>query len=322
MPTRRSLIGAAATVCAVLLAGGAAQAKATQTVLIGGGSSGGVRTLAARQICALMNDRAGGAYGCIARPSFGSGFNIRAVASGLMQFGLAQSDRAHEAFNGLGAWDEKPVAHLRSVFGLHAETVLLVTRADTGIARVADLAGRTVNIGNPGSALRGNAEDVLRLHGIDRDRDIVFRSLWLDEAARALVEGGIDAFFATVGNPAAAVTRAADAADIAIVPIESEAVRSFVAARPHYVMAEVRPGVYGGVAAPVPTYAATATVVSGAAVADDLVYDLVRTVFENLDVLRSAHPAFAALAPEAMLADLPAPLHPGAARYYRERGWL
>ena len=291
-------------------------------MLIGGSTAGGAYTQAARQICALMNDRAGGTYGCIARPAFGSVFNIRAVAAGLMDAGLAQSDRIHEAFNGLGAWDGKPVEHLRSVFGLYLETVLLVTRAKTGIARIDDLVGKTVNIGNPGSGPRGNAEDVLRLHGIDRDRDITFRSLRLDQASHALVEGGIDALFATVGNPAAAVTQAADAADIAIVPIDSEAVRSFVADRPHYVMAELRPGTYRGVAAPVPTYAVTATVVTGAAVADNLVYDLVRTVFENLDVLRNAHPAFGGLTPATMLAGLPAPLHPGAVRYYRERGWL
>ena len=320
MLTRRAF--AAAFAASLLAAGAAPHAKAARTVLFGGGAAGGIHTRAARRICALANEHGGDAYACIARPTRASVFNIRAVAAGLMDFGLARSDLGHQAFNGLGAWQGAPVAGLRSVFGLHRETVLLVTRADTGIAGVADLRGRTVNIGRPGSGPRGNAEDVLRLHGIDRNRDIETRSLKLEHAARALVEGTVDAFFCTVGNPAAAVTEAADAIDMVIVPTDSEAVRRFVAASPYYVMATLEPGTYRGVTAPVATYAVAATVVTGAAVAEDLVYGVARAVFEELDGLRSAHPALRGLEPAAMLEGLPAPLHPGAARYYRERGWL
>ena len=320
MLTRRALV--AAFVASLLAAGAAPQAQAAQTILFGGGAAGGIDTLAARRICALVNEHGGDAYACIARPTRASVFNIRAVAVGLMDFGLAQSDLSHEAFNGLGAWQGKPVEGLRSVFGLHHETVLLVTRADTGIAGVADLRGRTVNIGRPGSGPRGNAEDVLRLHGIDGNRDIETRSLKLERAARALALGTVDAFFCTVGNPAAALTEAAAASDIAIVPLDSESVRRFVAASPYYAMATLAPGTYRGVAAPVATYAVAATVVTGAAVAEDIVYGVTRAVFETLDGLRSAHPAFRDLQPAAMLEGLPAPLHPGAARYYRERGWL
>ena len=287
-----------------------------------GGPSGGVYTLAARQICALVNEHARDKYGCIARPAPGSDFNIRAIGIGLMEFGFTQTDRNHEAVNGLAAWDGKPQEGLRSVFSLYPETVLLVTRAGAGIADVTDLKGRTVDIGHPGTGPRGHAEDVLRLYGIDRKREVVARSLGLDDAARALVDGTIDALFCTVGSPSAALAAAAEATDIAIVPIDSEAVGAFVAARPGYVPATLPPGTYRGVAAPVATYAVTATVVSSADAAEDLVYDVVRIVFENLDVLRSAHPALGGLAPAAMLKNLAAPLHPGAARYYREQGWL
>ena len=314
-----------ACLAAALLAGSAPcapDAAAVQPVLIGGGSSGGVYTLAARQICALVNEHIREEYGCIARPAPGAVFNIRAIGIGLTDFGFTQSDRNHEALIGLAAWDGKPREDLRSVFSLYPETVLLVTRADAGIADVADLKGRTVSIGTPGTGPRGHAEDVLRLYGIDRKREIETRSLRPGDAARALVDGTIDAFFCTVGNPAAAIAQAADAADIALVPIDSEAVGAFVAARPYYVVAMLPPGTYRGVAAPVATYAATATMVTGADVAEELVYDIVRAVFMNLDVLRSAHPALQGLAPAAMLQGLSAPLHPGAARYYREQGWL
>lgn len=315
MLTRRTAFGASLAVALLLGAvphsPGATDARAAQPILIGGGPAGSVHTLAARQICALVNERARGEYGCIARPAPGFAFNVRAIGAGLMDFGFTQS--------ATGGW---PRSGLRSVFSLHPETVLLVTRADAGIAAVTDLKGRTVNIGIPGSAPRTNAEDVLRLYGIDRNREIEARSLGLDEAWRALVEGTIDAFFCTVDNPAAAIAAAADAIDIAIVPIESDSVAAFVATRPHHVMATLLPGTYRGVAVPVATHAVIANLVSSADAADDLVYDVVRLVFENLDVLRSAHPALRALDSAAMVKHLSAPLHPGAARYYREQGWL
>ena len=130
MLTRRTVLGAAAA--AVLLAGAAPHAEATQTVLIGGGPADSVYTLAARQICTLVDERAGHKYGCIPRAVPGSVFNIRAIEIGLMEFGLAQSDRTREAVVGLDAWEGKPVASLRSAFSLHPETVLLVTSADVG----------------------------------------------------------------------------------------------------------------------------------------------------------------------------------------------
>ena len=320
MVSRRTLIGAAAA--AVLLAGAAPHAKASQSVLIGGGSAGGLHTQAARDICGLVNEHAGGRYRCVARPAPGSLFNVRAVELGLMDFGLAQSDRIYEAVVGIDAWEGRPATHLRSVFGMYPETVLLVVHADAGIASVADLKGKTVSIGNPGTGLRGNAEDVLHLYGVDQNRDIEARALKPEEASRALALGTIDAFFCTVGDPAAAVAEAAAATPIAIVPIDSAAVGSFVAERPYYDTVELPPGTYSGVTAPVVTYAVTATVVTSAQAADDLVYDVVRTIFENLDALRDGHPAFRGLDPASMLEGLSAPLHPGAARYYRERGWL
>ncbi len=320
MITRRTLIGAFAATA--LLAATAAPAKAAQDILIGGGSVTGVYYQVALHVCNLMNKYAADNYNCVGRPALGSVFNIRAVERTLLDFGVAQSDRNLEAFNGHGDWDGKPMASLRSVFSMHPETVLLVTRADTGIGSVADLKGKSVNIGNPGSGQRGNAEDVLRLYGIDKDNDINAQGFQQGEASRALIDRKIDAFFYTVGNPAAAIEEPANSTDIMIVPIDSDAIRSFVGERPYYVMTTIQPGTYKGVDSPVDTYAVTATVVTGANVADDLVYDVVRTVFENLDELKNVHAAFRHLDPAAMLKGLSAPFHPGAERYYRERGWL
>ncbi len=300
---------------------GAAPAHAQRELLVGGASLTGVYYQVAQALCDLLNRHGGGKYQCVGHPALGSVFNLRAVERGLFDFAVAQSDRNWQAASGVGDWQGRPAAKVRSVFSMHAETVLLVARQDAGVRAVADLAGKRVNIGNPGSGQRGNAEDVLRLYALDPQQDLKAVGLQQADAARALVDGKIDAFFYTVGNPSAAISTPALATAVRIVPIDSAALRSFVAERSYYVMATIPAGSYAGVGRPVQTYAVKATVVTHAGLEDEVVHDLVKTVFERLDDLRRASPAFQYLEPGNMLEGLSAPLHPGALRYYREQGW-
>lgn len=308
---------------AVLMAGTFATApvKAGQDILIGGGSVTGVYYQVALNVCNLLNKHSNDKYNCVGRPALGSVFNIRAVKRTLLDFGVAQSDRNFEAFRGQGDWDGKPMDDLRSVFSMHPETVLLVTRADTGINSVADLKGKRVNIGNPGSGQRGNAEDVLRLYGIDKDNDIKAQGLQQQEASRALIDKKIDAFFYTVGNPSAAIEEPANSTQIKIIPINDAAIYGFVDERPYYVMTTIPAGTYKGVDVDVETYAVTATVVTSANASEEMVYDTVKTVFDNLDELKGTHAAFRVLTPKSMLKGLSAPIHAGAMKYYKEQGW-
>ena len=160
-----------------------------------------------------------------------------------------------------------------------------------------------------------------RLYGIDKDNDIESQGLQQQEASRALVDKKIDAFFYTVGNPSAAIEEPANSTDIKIIPINDAGIYGFVDERPYYVMTEIPAGTYKGVDENVETYAVTATVVTSASASEEMVYDVVKTVFENLDELKSTHAAFRVLEPKAMLKGLTAPFHPGAEKYYKERGW-
>jgi uncharacterized protein len=299
-----------------------AAARAATDILFGGASVVGVYYQAALQICNLVNRHGEGKYNCVGRPSLGSVFNINAVDRGLLDFGVAQSDRNWQAFNGHADWEGSPVETLRSVVSLHPETVMLVARADSGIESVEDLRGKRVNIGNPGSGQRANAEDVLRLYEIDPSRDFRAQGLQQQEASRALVDRSIDAFFYTVGNPSAAIEQPAQSASLRFIPLDAPAIQEFVSERPYYVMTEIPANTYRGQGEAVPTYAVTATVVTRDDVPEEVVYDVVRVVFERLDDLRASHAAFRNLEPEQMLQGLSAPLHPGAERYYREQGWM
>lgn len=311
-----------ALVVALGLALSAPQAMAKQDILFGGASITGVYYQVALQISNMMNKHMGGEYNFIGRPTGGSVFNINALDRGAFDFAVAQSDRNFQGYNGTADWEGKPVTVLRSVFSMHPETVMLVTRKDTGITSVNDLKGKRVNIGNPGSGQRGNAEDVLRLYGLDFTKDFRAEALQQHEASRALVDRNIDAFFYTVGNPSAAIEEPAQSVDLDMVPLNSDAIRNFVVEHPYYIMTSIPAGTYRGIDRDIETYAVTATVVTNESVSEQVVYDMVKTVFENLDELRASHAAFRYLNPEEMLQGLSAPLHPGAEKYYKEKGWM
>jgi hypothetical protein len=312
-----------AIVAAVILAAGGSTTAGAQMrdVLIGGGAVTGLYYQVAFQTCGLMNRYAGDRYNCIGRPAFGSVFNIEAVNRGLLDFAVAQADRNWQAVNGEAEWDGKPVAALRSVFSAYPEAVLVVTRRDSGIRKIEDLKGRVVNIGNARSGQRGNALDLLPLYGIDPLRDIRAEGLQQGEASSALVDRKIDAFIYTVGVPSPAIDVPANATEIAILDVNSDAIRRFVADKPYYRLVRYPEGTFRGVDS-FETYVTTATVVTRADVDAQLVYDYVRTVFENLEELRGTNAAFRMLTPQGMLRDLAAPLHPGAARYYKEIGLM
>lgn len=311
-------VSAVALAAAVFLP---SQAKAGQDILIGGGSVTGVYYQVALQTCNLMNKHNGDKYNCVGRPSLGSAFNINATQRGLLDFGVCQSDRNYEAHNGEGEWEGRAVGDLRSVFSMHPESVLAVTRVDTGIESIGDLKGHTVNIGNPGSGQRGNAQDVLDLYNLNVEKDIKAQGLQQGEASRALIDKKIDAFFYTVGLPAAAIEEPANSTDIRILDINSQAIKDFIADKPYYVMAKYPEGVVKGSNA-FETYAVKATVVTSANASEEMVYDYVKTVFENLEELKGSHAAFKVLSTEEMLQGLTAPLHPGAEKYYKEIGLL
>jgi uncharacterized protein len=300
----------------------APQAMAKTDVLFGGAAIVGVYYQVALQISNLMNKKMGDKYNYIGRPTGGSVYNINSLIRETFEFGVAQSDRNFQAYNGLADWDGKPVTNLRSVFSMHPETVMLVTRKDTGIKKVEDIKGKRVNIGNPGSGQRGNSEEVMKIYGIDQNKDISAEGLQQTEASRALVDRKIDAFFYTVGNPSAALEEPAQSIDMVMIPLDHPDIKKLAEEKPYYVYTKIPAGTYRGVDYDVPTYAVTATVVSHENVPEEVVYDMVKTVFENLDELKGSHAAFRVLDPKQMLQGLSAPFHPGAIKYYKEKGWM
>lgn len=253
----------------------------------------------------------------------GSVFNANAIATGDLEFGILQSDRQFQAYNGTADWEGKPITKLRAVFSIHPELVNIVAGADKNIKTIYDLKGKIVNIGNPGSGQRGNALELFAVAGIDPEKDLKTEGLKPAESASMLQDGRIDAFFYTVGHPNGSMKEAvAGARKVNFVEVPAEISAKLIEKYPFFAAASVPVKLYPGIDndADVPTFGVKATLCTSSDVSDDIVYAITKEVFENFEEFKNLHPAYASLTKAQMLDGLSAPIHPGAMKYYKEAG--
>ena len=294
-------------------------------ITIGTGGVTGVYYPTGGAICRLVNkNRAEHGVRCTVESTGGSIFNLNTIAAGELDMGVAQSDWQYHAYHGTSRFAEKgPNPDLRAVFSVHAEPFTVVARADAEVSTFADLKGKRVNIGNPGSGQRGTMEVLMQAMGWTVDDFQLASELKSAEQSRALCDNKIDAMVITVGHPSANIKEAATACDAVLVEVSGEAVDGLVAENSYYRHATIPGGMYRGTDADVRTFGVGATFVSSTATSAETVYQVVKAVFENFEDFKQLHPAFGTLAKQQMVKDgLSAPLHDGAARYYREAGLI
>jgi uncharacterized protein len=297
------------------------QAKTT-FVTIGTGGITGVYYPTGGAIAKMVNAKRK-VYGIRAtvESTGGSVFNVNAVMSGDLEFGVVQSDRQYQAIKGMAEWEGNPQKDLRAVFSIHPESVTLLATVDSGIMDIKDLKGKRVNIGNPGSGQRQNSIDALEANGLDWEKDIQAEQVKAAEAPGLLQDGRLDAFFYTVGHPSGAFKEAtAGATKVRFVSISNA--DKLVAKYPYYAKSFVPVDQYPGAQndKDVPTFGVKATFVTSAKVPADVVYAITKEVFDNFDKFKKLHPAYAVLTKEGMLEGLSAPIHEGAMKYYKEAG--
>jgi TRAP transporter TAXI family solute receptor len=293
---------------------------------VGTGSVTGVYYQAGQAIMTVMNERtAETGLKITAEATGGSVANINAILAGDMEVGVSQSDSLFHAYNGQGEWQDKgPQTALRVICSLHAEAITVVATDASGIRTLADVGGKTINIGNPGSGQRQNALDIFQSMGIDPERDFRAEGLKASEAPKVLQDGQIDAFFYTVGHPAAAILEATSGRrPVRFVPIDGK--QDFLEKFPYYVPVAIPIAFYPNAVnkEDVGTIGMLATLVTSEAVDEETIYQLTKGIFENLDRIRELHEAFRGLDARNMVGQgAIIPRHPGAERYYREAGLL
>jgi len=292
---------------------------------LGTGRVTGVYFPAGGSLCRLHNGARGeDAPYCAVEATAGSVENLRRLRAGDLDLAVVQSDWQYHGARGTTEFsDAGPDAALRSLFSLHGEPLTVVAQREAGIRSFGDLKGKRVNLGPDGSGQRVAMNVALAAFDLAPGDLAAAEERAFAEQVLALCEGQVDAVAFAVGHPNGSVMDATNACRGLIVPVDGPSLAQKLEELPYLARIAVPGGFYPGNAAPVASFGVVATLVSRDTVSEAAVYAFVRAAFEGLDRLRAAHPAFAELDPALMIrAGLTAPLHRGAVRYYRERGWL
>lgn len=304
---------------------GAMSAQAEEKfITIGTGGQTGVYYVVGQSICQLVNrDTAKTQIKCNAPSTGASVANLNSIAAQQMDMGIAQSDWQYHAYNGSSTFEGKGNDKLRAVFSIHPEPFTVMARDDSGVQEFDDLKGKRVNVGDPGSGTRATMNVILAAKGWTDREFKVASELKPTEMASVMCDNNLDVITFNAGHPNGTLKEAAASCDAHLVPVRGEAIDKLVAEHSYYAKATIPGGLYKGSDEPVETFGVYATLVTSTDVDDDKVYAVVKAVFDNFDRFKRLHPAFANLKEQDMIKNaLSAPLHNGAIRYYKERGWI
>ena len=320
---RLTLIAAALAVGATLASPVAvAQQK---FVTIGTGGVTGVYYAAGGAICRLMNkERAKHGIRCSVESTGGSVYNVNTIKGGELDFGVAQSDVQFNAVKGLAQFkDGGAHSDLRAVFAVYPEPLTVLARKEANVKKYEDFKGKRFNVGNPGSGTRDTINTLMTAMGMKTSDFSLTSELKPDEHGAALCDNKIDGFGFVVGSPAANIQDPTTTCGAKLVNITGPAVDKLVKDYPYFATATIPGGVYPNNPDAVKTFGVVASFVSSAKVSDAVVYAMVSAVFDNFDEFKKLHPAFANLNPKEMISSgMSAPLHSGAVKYYKEKGWM
>jgi TRAP transporter TAXI family solute receptor len=326
--TKASLSITILAFCALLISNPAVEAQASDKfVTIGTGGVTGVYYPTGGAICRLVNrGRKDHGIRCSVESTGGSVYNLDALRQGGMDLAIAQSDWQYHAYKGTDIQpfvDQGAFTDLRSVFSLHTEAFTVIVRSDSGIKKLDDLVGKRVNIGNKGSGNRATMEVVMKAKGWTRESFKVASELKGSEQPQALCDNKIDAMIYNAGHPNGAVQEVATSCDVKIISVDGPDIDKLLAANTYYAYTIIPKGMYAGNPNDVKTFGVKATFVSTSKVSDEIIYQAVKSVFDNFENFKTLHPVFATLDPKKMVSEgNTAPLHKGAERYFKEKGLM
>ncbi len=296
-----------------------------QFIIVGTGGVTGVYYPAGGAICRTVNkERKETGVRCSVERTQGSVANLSKLGSDELDLVVAQSDSQYHAYHGTNVFESSGAnKNLRSVFSLYTEPFTVVARKQSGIKNFDDLAGKRVNIGNPGSGHRETMNILMRAKGWTIGSFAIASELSSAEQARALCNDEIDAFVFSVGYPSGSLKDAANSCDVVLVAINEPIVDKLIAENSVYTKTVIPGGMYRGTESDVTTLGVRASLITSTKVNSELIYTVVKNVIENLDTVKSVHPAFKNLDAKLMAANSSnIPTHKGAEKYFKEAGLL
>ena len=258
-------------------------------------------------------------YDAVAEVTGASVENVGLVFRGDSDMALALADTVLAAYEGTGDFEGRQVENLRALSSIYPNAVQIVTLADSGISSLADLTGKRVSVGAPGSGTELSAETILNANGITYD-DIDERRLNFNETANALRDGQIDAGFWSVGPPTSSILDLATTRNVVILSLSEEEISAAQEEEPVFAAYTLPAGTYPGQDEDVTTISTPNVLIVNDEMDEELAYQMTKAMYDHVDELIAIHPAANNTTVEFSLSATPIPFHPGAVRYYQETG--
>ena len=269
-------------------------------------------------IASVLTEKSAGQLEVTAVTSGASSANCTSLVNGEAELAIMQNDVLGYAVTGTETMADKgAMPSLRAIASLYPEAVQLVALQESGIQSVADLKGKKVCVGDAGSGTETNAKQVLEAYGLTFD-DIDVQYLSFSEASTAMQNGTVDAAFATSALPNSAITELANYTDIVVVPIDGEIADNLIAQYPFYAKTTIGTDVYGVEAAE--TVAMMAVLTTTTDLDEEVVYNITKTIFENQTDLIAGNAHGREVTLDTALQGVTVDFHPGAVKYYKEKG--
>jgi TRAP transporter TAXI family solute receptor len=246
--------------------------------------------------------------------------NAQLIAAGDADFALLQNDIAFYAYNGstLAAFQGKPVKNMGGMFTIYPELVHVVASKSSGVKSIKELKGKKVVLGPQGSGTEANAIQILEAYGL-KVGDVQAERIDAAAAADQLKDGRVDAAFFTTGMGSAVIVDTFISGKVTLVPVVGSEAQGMISKYPFYTSVKVPANTYKD-QAEATTVAVMAMMVARTDLPEDLVYRFTKAIFDNLKTFHDAHAAGKNLALQTALNGMPIPLHPGAEKFFREKG--
>jgi TRAP transporter TAXI family solute receptor len=305
--------------------GSTASLASEKGVTVGTAGVTGVYYPAGGAICRLVNrGRKEHGIRCTVESTGGSINNLEAIRKGDLELGVVQSDLLYHAFKGDEIFtDVGADTRLRLLFSLHPEPFTVVSRKEARINSFDDLKGKRVYMGPPGSGMRATMEQLLENKGWSPKSFASVVDLKSSDQAQALCSGKIDAMIYAGGHPNGTIQQITSLCQTRLVEVTGKEIDRMIEEHPFYVHSVIPGGMYVGNGKDVKTFGMHAELVTSADMDEETAYLFVKAVFDNLDNFKTLHPVFATLDAQQMVrANDAVPFHPGALKYFREKGLI
>ena len=316
-------LGAAALAVAIAFAGTAAAQDRVFFGIATGGTGGTYYPLGG-MLAQLISNKVsigGKKLSATAETAGASVANAQLLARKDIESAFVAADILDAAYAGKGQFEGKPVKNLRALGALYPEQVQLVTLASANVRSFKDLRGKSVSSGSPGSGQWQLLGDLLEAHGMTR-KDIGEDLSSFTQSVDKIKDGNLTASLITAGAPTSSITDLATARDIRIVPLSGPEIEALRKKQPYYAVVQLPANTYKGLSTPVETLAVMAIWATHDGLSDAMAYEVTKALYENTETLGQVHPKGKEISLKTALLSISIPLHPGAEKYYREKGLI